>query len=69
MTPPLHEIVLAYKMDADRVMNSNNSVMGKLCAVYCLSLDYSELLKYTPEVKARDIEIWGVLFTRYMKSI
>lgn len=69
MTPSLHEIVLAYKMDCDRLMSSNKTAMGKLCAIYCSSLDCGELLKFNPEVDTNDIEVWGALFNRYMKAL
>jgi hypothetical protein len=69
MTPPLHEIVLAYKMESDRLMISIDTDMGKLCAIFCLSLDYVELMKFDPEISSNDIEVWGALSYRYLTGI
>jgi hypothetical protein len=68
MRPPLHELVLAYKMECDMLMNSNNTAMGKLCAIYCLSSDYGELMTFNPEIDTTDIKVWEALFCRYMKA-
>ncbi len=68
MKPPLHELVLAYKMECDRQVNSNNTAMGKLCAIYLLSSDYGELMTFNPEIDIHDIEVWAALFNRYMKA-
>ncbi len=68
MTPP-HEIVLAYKMEGDRLMISNDTAMGKLCAIFYLSLDYVELMQVDPEINLNDIELWSALSYRYLTGI
>jgi ribosomal protein L27 len=69
MKPPLHKLVLAYKMECDRLMNSNNTAMGKLCTIFSVSLGYVELMKFNSEIHTNDIEVWGALFNRYMKAL
>ncbi len=69
MTPPLHEIVLAYKMESDRLMISNDTAMAKLYAIFYLSLDYVELMQFDPEISSNDIEVWCALSYRYLTGI
>ena len=44
MPPPLHEIVLDYKMAADKIMTSSDTQMTKLCALISQSIEFSELM-------------------------
>jgi len=69
MPVPLSEFVLEYKMQCDRIMTSSGSNMFKICTIFSLSMDYAELLKFSPDISTNDIEVWGALFARYMNKL
>ncbi len=66
---PLHELILNFKMEVDLLVLEPNTEMTSFCKVFNLSLDYSDLLKGSPEIKTNDIEVWGALFNRYLTSL
>jgi len=67
---PLSEFVLDYKMQADRIMSSSETDMGKICEIFSLSMDYADAMKANHNaVTTNNIMVWGALFTRYMNNI
>lgn len=67
--PPLHELVLAYKMEADRLMLKRLTPMEQVCEVFNLSKHYTELLKISDTVTNNDVAVFGALSIRYIKNV
>ena len=67
--PPLHEIVLTYKIAGDKIMASSSASITKFCAIINLTADTAESMKINSEIDANDINVMFALSSRYMNQL
>jgi len=66
----LHELVLSFNMELERIINNNDtSIMTKIFNIYYLAIEYRELLINNSDITMNDIDIFGYLFLRSIKGL